>query len=81
MCKEKFYGGVHAGLRCWVAAAVDDGWDTRDVRNGPSVEPKSPMKQSPKKASAALAPPPKIDMKLDFAGERQKKPVNDDMWL
>ncbi|KAL5329188.1 hypothetical protein ACEPPN_002698 [Leptodophora sp. 'Broadleaf-Isolate-01'] len=81
LCKEKFYGGVHAGLRCWVAAAVDDGWDTRDVRNGPSAEPKSPMKQSPKKASAAMALPPKIDMKLDFAGERQKKPVNDDMWL
>ncbi|EKD20417.1 uncharacterized protein L3040_004296 [Drepanopeziza brunnea f. sp. 'multigermtubi'] len=80
LCKEKFYGGVHAGLRCWVAAAVEDGWDTRDVRNGPSVEPRSPVK-SPKKASAPLQPPPKIDMKLDFSGEHKKKPVSDDLWL
>ncbi|KAL2075818.1 hypothetical protein VTL71DRAFT_761 [Oculimacula yallundae] len=81
LCKEKFYGGVHAGLRCWVAAAVEDGWDTRDVRNGPSVE-KSPVRQSPKKAAAAaLEPPPKIDMRLDFSGAGRKVPVNDDMWL
>ncbi|CZT40810.1 uncharacterized protein RSE6_00469 [Rhynchosporium secalis] len=81
LCKEKFYGGVHAGLRCWVAAAVEDGWETRDVRNGPAPESKSPVRQSPKKAAAAaLEPPPKIDMKLDFSGGR-KVPVNDDMWL
>lgn len=79
LCKEKFYGGVHAGLRCWVAAAVEDGWETRDVRCGPSVEPKSPAK-SPKKVAAPALPPPKIDMRLDFSA-REKKPVNDDVWL
>ncbi|KAG9235903.1 armadillo-type protein [Amylocarpus encephaloides] len=70
LCKEKFYGGVHAGLRCWVAAAAEDGWDTRDVRCGPSVEaPKSPRK-SPKKA-AHVQEAPKIEMKLSF-GENNK---------
>lgn len=33
-CKEKFYGGVHDGLRVWVAAGVEDGWEVRDVRFG-----------------------------------------------
>lgn len=35
LCKEKFYGAVHDGLRRWVAAAAEDGWDVRDVRYGP----------------------------------------------
>ena len=35
LCKEKFYGSVHDGLRTWVAAAADDGWDYKDVRFGP----------------------------------------------
>ncbi|KAK2627325.1 hypothetical protein QTJ16_003291 [Diplocarpon rosae] len=79
LCKEKFYGGVHAGLRCWVAAAVDDGWDTRDVRCGPAVEPRSPAK-SPKKMVGPSEPAPKIEMKLDFSGT-EKKPVSNDIWL
>ena len=33
-CKEKFYGGVHAGLKTWVGAAVEDGWDVGAVREG-----------------------------------------------
>lgn len=33
-CKEKFYGGVHCGLRTWCAAAKADGWEVRDVRQG-----------------------------------------------
>lgn len=37
-CKEKFYAGVHDGLRAWVAAAAEDGWETRFVREGPSQE-------------------------------------------
>lgn len=36
LCKEKFYGAVHAALRTWVAAAAEDGWDVRDVRFGPA---------------------------------------------
>lgn len=76
LCKEKFYGCVHAGLRCWVAAATEDGWDTRDVRCGPTVEKSSPVRKSPKKP---VQDAPKIEMKLDFGP--QKKIVNDDAWL
>ncbi|KAF8866867.1 hypothetical protein BDZ45DRAFT_719878 [Acephala macrosclerotiorum] len=77
-CKEKFYGGVHAGLRCWVAAAHEDGWDTKDVRCGPYIESKSSPKKSPKKA-APVENAPQIGLKLDFGGE--KKPVSGDVWL
>ncbi len=78
LCKEKFYGGVHAGLRCWVAAAADDGWNTSDVRCGPAEEPKSPVKKSPKKAAVEQAP--KIEMKLDF-GKPAETSMGDDIWL
>ncbi|PFH56255.1 hypothetical protein XA68_16829 [Ophiocordyceps unilateralis] len=45
LCKEKFYGAIHVALRTWVAAAVEDGWDVRDVRFGPSPEARhSPVK-------------------------------------
>jgi hypothetical protein len=72
LCKEKFYGAVHEGLRTWVAAAAEDSWDTRDVRYGPPPEAaKSPVKLfgggagNPKKK---VDPPPKIDMpKLDLS--------------
>lgn len=37
-CKEKFYGGVHAGLGNWVGAAAEDGWETGFVREGPRRE-------------------------------------------
>ena len=64
LCKEKFYPGVHDGLRTWVAAAVEDGWDVRDVRYGPPPEPKSPTKSRVKKDDQ---PAPKIEMpRLSF---------------
>jgi hypothetical protein len=83
LCKEKFYGGVHAGLRCWVAAAVEDGWDTRDVRNGPCVESKKSPVRKPVKKAAPVEEAPKIDFKLDFlgGGEEKKKAVSEDAWL
>ncbi|KAK0708240.1 armadillo-type protein [Lasiosphaeris hirsuta] len=68
LCKEKFYGSVHDGLRTWVAAAADDGWDVRDVRYGPPPESRSssPVKRTgggKKKVEEA----PRIEMpKLDF---------------
>jgi len=70
LCKEKFYGAVHEGLRTWVAAAAEDSWDVRDVRYGPPPEARSPAKGggagSPKKKK--VEPAPKIDMpKLDLA--------------
>lgn len=81
-CKEKFYGGVHAGLRCWVAAAVEDGWDTKDVRCGPCIDSKSSPKKSPRKP-VPVENAPKIEMKLDFGNGAAagKKAVNDDVWL
>ncbi|KAM3075463.1 hypothetical protein ACMFMG_007610 [Clarireedia jacksonii] len=85
-CKEKFYGGVHAGLRCWVAAAVADGWETKDVRCGPSAENKSPVRKqgaSPKKVGGALVEqtPPKIEMKLSFAQKGAGTSPVGDIWL
>ncbi|CAG8952626.1 hypothetical protein HYFRA_00009733 [Hymenoscyphus fraxineus] len=74
LCKEKFYGGVHAGLRCWVAAAAEDGWNTREVRCGPSTEGSSP-KKSPKKA-VPVQEAPKIQMKLSFGGDGQTREIS-----
>lgn len=81
-CKEKFYGGVHAGLRTWVAAAVADGWDVRDVRCGPMAQEKvaSPRKSPMKKSEEA----PRLEMpKLDFGGGKENKSGREevDAWL
>ncbi|RDW94461.1 GTPase binding protein Rid1 [Coleophoma crateriformis] len=79
LCKEKFYGGVHAGLRCWVAAAKEDGWDTRDVRCGPVAESRSPVKKAASSSPAKnkLEEPPKLA--LEFKFEEKKTEV--DTWL
>ncbi|KAL2136104.1 hypothetical protein VTI74DRAFT_5510 [Chaetomium olivicolor] len=72
LCKEKFYGAVHDGLRTWVAAAAEDGWDVRDVRYGPPPESSSAGKSrggSPAKKNAGkmMEAPPKIEIpKLSF---------------
>ncbi|KAI8297709.1 GTPase-binding protein rid1 [Colletotrichum sp. SAR11_59] len=85
LCKEKFYGCVHEALRCWVAAATEDGWDARDVRYGPPPESRgaSPAKKSPVKKP--VEPAPKIEIpKLDFGLDRQpgRTPVKErDVWL
>ncbi|KAK4241763.1 armadillo-type protein [Achaetomium macrosporum] len=80
LCKEKFYGAVHDGLRTWVAAAHEDGWDVRDVRYGPPPENKagggaksrsaSPAKKAPganNNKDKNRDAPPRIEMpKLDL---------------
>jgi hypothetical protein len=74
LCKEKFYGAVHDGLRTWVGAAAEDGWEVRDVRYGPAPEVRrSPKKgASPTKEEAA----PKLDVpRLDLGGK------GDDGWI
>ena len=79
VCKEKFYGHVHAGLITWIGAANEDGWPYEDVRQGPPRdERKSPRKTpSPKKKHVDKAPV--LDMpKLDL-GVRIGK--SDDAWL
>jgi hypothetical protein len=74
LCKEKFYGAVHDGLRTWVAAAHDDGWDVRDVRYGPPPpeKPRSPPKPSgltPAARKKLEEPAPKLEMpRLDLVG-------------
>ncbi|KAI1424002.1 armadillo-type protein [Xylaria sp. FL1777] len=74
LCKEKFYPGVHDGLRTWVAAAAEDGWDVRDVRYGPPPEPKSPTKNKVKKDDQ---PAPKIEMpKLSFGFNNLSGPTS-----
>ena len=62
LCKEKFYGAVHDGLRTWVDAAADDGWQTIDVRQGP---PKSPTKSTPGSPHKRDIPP-QLDLPLAF---------------
>ncbi|KAL3423643.1 GTPase-binding protein rid1 [Phlyctema vagabunda] len=78
LCKEKFYGGVHAGLRCWVAAAKEDGWDTKDVRCGPPIEHRSPVRSSSPSKKPVEAPP---KLALDFKFEEKKEKVVVDAWL
>lgn len=56
-CKEKFYAHVHEGLKTWVAAAVDDGWDVGDVRCGVREGQGSPRKSSPVKSPMKEKPP------------------------
>ncbi|KAI8957160.1 armadillo-type protein [Daldinia sp. FL1419] len=66
LCKEKFYPGVHDGLRTWVAAAAEDGWDVRGVRYGPPAESRSPRKNQAggggNKGKKKEEAPPRIDM-------------------
>lgn len=67
LCKEKFYGSVHDGLRCWVAAAAADGWDSHDVRCGPrEVQKPNPPPHGKKDKKTEKEQPPRIDMKLDL---------------
>ncbi|TVY15405.1 GTPase-binding protein [Lachnellula arida] len=83
LCKEKFYGGVHDGLRCWVAAAAEDNWDTRDVRCGPSQEQKSPIRKNVARKAAPVEDAPKIEMKLSFGHDHGHPGHNgsSDEWL
>lgn len=87
-CKEKFYSGVHDGLRAWVAAAAEDGWETRLVREGPAVEEQAARARSSSPKKKLEAPPqlgeivgvesalPKLE--LNIGG---KADDDDDGWL
>lgn len=90
-CKEKFYCGVHSGLRSWVSAAKEDGWEVDYVRYGPSQEEMAAS--SPRKSPKKSEPPPRLDSpevqlpKLDLglggtsSGERGDNVDTDDGWL
>lgn len=61
-CKEKFYGGIHDGLRAWARAASEDDWPTDLVREGPSIEEQlKSARSSPQKSGKKKQPPPKLD--------------------
>ncbi|KAK3350020.1 armadillo-type protein [Lasiosphaeria hispida] len=67
LCKEKFYGSVHDGLRTWVAAAAEDGWDVRDVRYGPPPESRSSSPVKKTGGGKKVEEAPRIEIpKLDF---------------
>ncbi|KAL5118519.1 hypothetical protein ACEQ8H_003534 [Pleosporales sp. CAS-2024a] len=68
-CNPKYYGAVHDSVKVWIGAALEDDWDVKVVRMGPSDGKSgvsSPVKQSPKKKAEL---PPQIQApKLDFLG-------------
>lgn len=87
-CKEKFYSGVHDGLKAWVAAATEDGWATKFVREGPTMEEQqaktSPTKKKTKKDEPAprLEVAPLLDLKIgNTAGIGGTDDDVDDGWL
>jgi hypothetical protein len=82
-CKEKFYSSVHEGLRAWVAAAIEDGWETQGIREGPTmdeqVERIRARSQSPKKGDVKkrdLEAAPKLELQIGKKAEE-----DDDGWL
>lgn len=86
LCKEKFYGMVQDGLRTWVEAAAEDGWDVAEVRNGPHEKAASPRKSPQKsvqpKQGTRTQNPPKIELpKLDFDLGLDQLQKQDDDWL
>ena len=92
LCKEKFYGSVHDGLRRWIAAAARDGWPVGDVRYGPPPEARSSPRKTGggggggggggKRKKTVEEEAPRIDMpKLDFELDRQPARKDIDAWL
>lgn len=90
-CNPKYYGAVHDAAKVWIAAALEDGWDVKPVRMGPSDGklPPSPVKMSPKK-KAEKAPQiqaPKMDLglglgvDLGFEKEVGGNAGKDDDWI
>ncbi|KAI9890643.1 MAG: hypothetical protein M1814_003712 [Vezdaea aestivalis] len=78
-CKEKFYPRIHGGLRTWVAAAKADGWNYRDVRNGPPVEERHP---SPRKAKETKTQAPKLELpKLNIDSKENEITTSNDGWM
>ncbi|KAL1959307.1 hypothetical protein VTO42DRAFT_2494 [Malbranchea cinnamomea] len=84
-CKEKLYPAVHEGLKLWVSAAAEDGWDYTLVREGPprnatDSTPCSPVKgNSPmKRAGIVSDTPPKLELDV---GSPVKGNTGDHGWI
>nr|POE47220.1 gtpase-binding protein rid1 [Quercus suber] len=90
-CKEKFYSGVHDGLKAWVAAAVEDDWETQFVREGPPPKEESSRRVSPKKSpkkkpqdeqsAPRLDIAPALDLKLGYEAGKEDAEGEDAGWL
>lgn len=90
-CKEKFYSGVHDGLRAWVAAAAEDGWETLFVREGPRMEEQAARARSASPKKKKEAPPqlgevgvgalPQLDVDVGFSGGKGNAADDDNGWL
>jgi hypothetical protein len=78
-CKEKFYGGVHEGLKGWVAAAKTDGWAAEDVRSGPPKEA-SPQK-SPVRKGGKVEQAPKLNLDVGIGVAVGGETGLDGAWL
>jgi len=78
-CKEKFYGGVHEGLKGWVAAAKADGWGAEDVRSGPPREA-SPRK-SPVRKGGKIEEAPKLMLDVGVGVAAEGEIELDSAWL
>jgi hypothetical protein len=78
-CKEKFYGGVHEGLKGWVAAAKTDRWAAEDVRSGPPREV-SPRK-SPVKKGGKIEEAPKLNLDVGIGVAVGGETGLDGAWL
>ncbi|KAF4977493.1 hypothetical protein FZEAL_5971 [Fusarium zealandicum] len=81
LCKEKFYGSVHDGLRTWVGAAAEDDWDVKDVRYGPPPDPRTSPRKTGGGQKKKVEPAPKLEMPtLDFGLDKPTAPKKDE-WL
>ncbi|KAL8769095.1 MAG: hypothetical protein Q9209_004881 [Squamulea sp. 1 TL-2023] len=76
-CKEKWYGYVHSCLSTWVGAALADGWDVKEVREGPKRD--ETVMRSPKKAKVKMEDAPKLEMPKLSLGISDGN--GDDGWL
>lgn len=90
LCNPKYYGAVHDAIKVWVGAALEDGWEVRDVRMGPSDGKPgvgSPVKLSPKKKAekAPMIEAPKVaiggGLDLGFDKEISVGGKTDDFWI
>lgn len=91
-CNAKYYGAVHDSVKVWIGAAIEDDWDVKAVRMGPSdgkSTVNSPVKMSPVK-KAEKAPQikaPVFDLGVGLGFEKDigvgggKRLVEDDDWI
>ncbi|CAO1605371.1 hypothetical protein XANCAGTX0491_008890 [Xanthoria calcicola] len=73
-CKEKWYGYVHSCLSTWVGAALADGWNVREVKEGPKRDETKAM-MSPKKGKLKTEDAPRLEMpklSLGIGGDGKK---------